>query len=456
MKQIIPPQKEALQILGNPKNTNMPLRLMKYCLSQSVEDGILLLNLMTRELLLLSREETTAPDTAEMLHQKWFAVAEDFNEKEYAGLLRWAFRTRKRKYPNITRYTILTTTDCNARCFYCYEAGCRRIRMDAATARKTAQHIISACGGEPVHISWFGGEPLYNHPVIDLICQILSDAGVEYTSSMVSNGYLFTDEIISRAISLWHLNQVQITLDGTEEIYNKSKAYIYPEGSAYQVVIANIRRLLEAGIAVAIRLNLGFHNADDLLLLAGELARQFEGFKKLNVYAHLLFDPANTRTPQQLSSLYQALTELENLLCRHGLFRDHRLRRCHQLNHCMADQGNALVIVPDGHIGLCEHYCESEFIGHLDSPDRDQAMIRSWREYQEELPECADCPFFPECLILKKCENHVCNPFTRQETLQKTLRAMVTEYTLWKNQHPHLTNTEETYEEDVPDRGPDC
>ena len=97
MKQIIPPQKEALQILGNPKNTNMPLRLMKYCLSQSVEDGILLLNLMTRELLLLSREETTAPDTAEMLRQKWFAVAEDFNEKEYAGLLRWAFRTRKRK-----------------------------------------------------------------------------------------------------------------------------------------------------------------------------------------------------------------------------------------------------------------------------------------------------------------------------------------------------------------------
>ena len=49
---------------------------------------------------------------------------------------------------------------------------------------------------------------------------------------MISNGYLFSEEIIDRAARLWELRNVQITLDGTEKVYNETKAYIAPKDNA--------------------------------------------------------------------------------------------------------------------------------------------------------------------------------------------------------------------------------
>lgn len=51
-------------------------------------------------------------------------------------------------------YTILTTTDCNARCFYCYELGRSRIPMSEQTAHEIADYISAP----KVNIHWFGGE----------------------------------------------------------------------------------------------------------------------------------------------------------------------------------------------------------------------------------------------------------------------------------------------------------
>jgi hypothetical protein len=92
-----------------------------------------------------------------------------------------------------------------------------------------------------------------------------------------------------------------------------------------------------------------------------------------------------------------------------------------------------VVIVPDGHIGLCEHYTESEFIGHIDSSEFDKDMIASWRERREELPECGDCFYYPECINLKKCNGSPkCCDFVRQDIREKTHQAMRNEYRRWQ------------------------
>lgn len=50
--------------------------------------------------------------------------------------------------------------------------------------------------------------------------------------------------------------QIQVTLDGTEGVYNAVKRYVDAgEKSPYQVVLANIRGLLDAGVRVIVRLN---------------------------------------------------------------------------------------------------------------------------------------------------------------------------------------------------------
>ena len=439
MKQIINAHHTILNILGKAQPPQPGDRLIKYCLTLQTGDGVLLFHTLTRELLLLTPEEYADAPANAYLREHWFTVPETFCEKELVDLVRWVRRSLRKSPTAITNYTILTTTDCNARCFYCYERGCTKVTMDEETAHQTIAYIKAHCGGQKVKITWFGGEPLVNFPVIDQISAGLRAEGVEFEARMISNAYLFDDDIVSRAVEAWQLKSLQITLDGTEAVYNRSKAFIYRSGSAYRVVMGNIARLLDAGLSIQIRLNMDLNNAEDLLLLADELATRFANQKSLRVYARLLFDTADPESKRysraQWERLYTCLHQLEEKLQRYGLSNAGKrgLRRDLPMSHCMADSGNSVVIVPDGHIGLCEHYTESEFIGHIDSPEFDKDMIASWRERREELPECGDCFYYPECINLKKCNGSPkCCDFVRQDIREKTHQAMRNEYRRWQ------------------------
>jgi hypothetical protein len=124
--------------------------------------------------------------------------------------------------------------------------------MSLETADAAADFIRRRSKGQPVRIEWFGGEPLYNLPVIDRICERLDESGVDFFSIIITNGYLFDDAMVQKAVKLWKLKAAQITLDGTEAVYNRTKAFIYPGVNAYQTVKANIGRLLDAGINVCL------------------------------------------------------------------------------------------------------------------------------------------------------------------------------------------------------------
>lgn len=429
----------VLGILGKPRRSAAPMRLSKFILTKPAADGILLFSTLTRELLLLTPEEFENAPALPYLQERWLAVPEDTNENELVELVRWTRKTIRREPKETVNYTILTTTDCNARCFYCYEKGCTKVTMTRETARKAAAYIKAHCADKEVKISWFGGEPLMNSAAIDWICRDLREAGIGFKSQIVSNAYLFTDEIVDKSVTGWNVKNVQVTLDGTEQVYNRSKAYVDAEGSAYRVVLANIRRMLKAGIAVTVRLNMDLHNADDLFALAEELAEQFAGQKGLHVYAHLLFDTNKPwhghHTGREWEMLYDKLYRLEEILSARGLMSRKRqgLTREPMLNHCMADSGNSAVILPDGHLGLCEHFTDSEFFGHVDREDRDQAMIASWREPWDPIPECGECLFAPECVTLKKCNGRIdCFPQSLQARRKEMERAMLYEYRLWR------------------------
>lgn len=438
MEKLINADQTVLNILGKAKVSEGNYRLMKYCVVLEVEDGMLLFNVLTRELLLLTGEEYADCLESEYLREKWFVIPEKLNEKEYADLVRWACRRMDTKEEYVTKYTILTTTECNARCFYCYEKGCKKVTMSEETADKAASFIKEQCGKNAVNISWFGGEPLVNYKVIDRITEKLKSEGIRYLCSMVSNGYLFDDEIVQKAVNHWELKNVQITLDGTEDVYNRSKAYVYDEGSAYQVVLGNIERLLNAGVQVTIRLNMNLKNAENLLQLAEELAVCFPHEKKPTVYAHLIYEE-NVKwdkyyTDEELKKLYDTMKMLEEKLSEQELFTGVKqgLRKSLKMRNCMADDGRSLVVLPDGHLGLCEHYTETNLIGHIDSKERDQTVIAKWKELDDEIAECADCFYFPECIRLRKCPGlEKCSEFERQRIQCKVKRAMMNELKHW-------------------------
>lgn len=413
-------------------------RLIHFVIRQPVEEGLLLYNVLTKAVVLLTPEEarTMEEDTAAVpeLVANWFVVPRSFDDRNLAREVRAVGRMLEKRPKGITGYTILTTTDCNARCFYCYEKGRSRIPMTDRTARKVAEFILRNHSGEKVHLRWFGGEPLYNKGVISLICGLLRDAKVDFRSSMVSNGYLFDDETIAEATCLWNLKKVQITLDGTEEVYNRSKAFIYPDGSPYRRVLANIHRLLKAGIRVTVRLNIDRHNADDLFNLADFLVAKFGGDKLFTVYSHSLFDTgmsesAVSHTEDQRRDLFEARMRLQEKLRKGKIAVEPELPNKLKLHRCMADSDTNILVLPDGHLGKCEHYTDSHWFGDLDSSERDETVLEDFKRLREEIEACKDCPFYPDCFRLTLCDEAVhCYPEEREEKLQETRQSLLSFY----------------------------
>lgn len=435
MKIISPANETVMTILGKAKE-GADYRMLHFCMEAPVDEGILIHNLLTKEMVLLTQEEYDSRLESEYLRDRWFVVPVELKDKEFSTKVRWIEKMRKKKNQEITNYTILTTSDCNARCFYCFELGWKRMPMSEETAYQTLEYIKKHCGGKKVRIIWFGGEPLFHMDPIDIICQGLRDAGIEYVSSMVTNGYLLDEKALEKAKSLWNMHQLQIALDGTEEVYNKIKAYIYKDVNPYRTVMRNIGLTLDAGIAISIRLNMDLSNHQNLMELVDELAQRFKGKTGLSIYGHHLFKSgtasAELYSAEEWMRREAAMDSLEKKIESHGMMLKGGLTKEIKIKHCMADSDSSVVVHSNGDLGNCQQYMNKDVFGHVSSDEVDMDMINSWREQSPEIPECDECFFYPNCLELKKCaSSSVCFQQVRETKQRRTVLQMLNEYEKW-------------------------
>lgn len=438
MRIIIPPASIFRQIVGKQKRSEgQTRRLMTYVIQYPVENGVLFYHTLTCCMVLLTHEEAAHIADLLELMDLWFVVPDEHDDRKFCEQVRKLAGIFQPPAKRITGYTILTTTGCNARCFYCYEKGTKVIDMTAETAEKVVRYIMTHRGEEKVKIKWFGGEPLFNVGVIDQICAGLSHHQIPFQSSMISNGLLFDAQMVRRAKDLWQLQQVQITIDGLEETYNRVKNFVHCDESAFLRIISNIGLLTSEGIDVSIRLNVDKHNIDEMSQLVSLLNQQFGSNERLSVYSHELF---GERSPEDRAFLYEQRMLLEQKIVESGFKRKRELQKDIKLNHCMADNDNSVVISPDGHLGKCEHFCDREFFGHIDSEQRDEAILRKFKERPADIEACATCPYYPQCFRLVMCENGVaCTPEVQKENLYNTIEAMKAEYLKYLNTDQHET-----------------
>ena len=401
---------------ADPKET---YRLMRYQLLTDSEEGSFLLNTVTGELIGLDAADQTvlsrlpAPysrDMDELIAHRCL-VPERFNEAESVDQLRKLIRNLE-SGPEIRSFSILPTTACNARCFYCFESNTPRCSMTPETAERIAGYIDAHCGRKRrVTLKWFGGEPTLGEARIDQICSRLTEMGIAYTSSMISNAYLFSDEMVRKAKKLWKLTTIQITLDGTEEIYNRTKSYLHAEGSPYRRVMENIGLLLRAGIRVIVRMNLDQHNAEDLVSLTDELTERFSGLKGFSAYASPLFEDVGFDPVRHDASERSELTaaairlneRLEQNGCRASRFGWQKELPCLRTFYCMADNPHSLQINPRGEFSKCEHELFDLLVGDLEKGhDYCRENGRYWLNpsYRKA---CRPCPLYPVCGISATC-----------------------------------------------------
>ncbi|MCD7847915.1 MAG: radical SAM protein [Oscillospiraceae bacterium] len=423
------------------------VRLASWCVAVPAGDGnILLLNNFTKELVLVENGEDEflrLPNLSESdvdkirgsepfdyLSRHWFIVPANLDDKNLIDEVRSVVSCMN-KPEGIIGYTILTTTDCNARCFYCYEQGLERVNMSRQTALDTAE-FIKKTAGRKIKLHWFGGEPLFNSSVIDIITDELKKSGIEYHSTMTSNGYLITDSVVKRAVESWNLKGVQITLDGTEEIYNRRKAYAGSKGSAFQRVLGNIEKLLQAGISVSVRMNLDMDNAEDLHKLCDLLADRFSSYEKFGVYAHYIFDGKTADSLYYaLDETYIELEKLRSYLREKGLTRRGKLGNTIKVSHCMADKDSSIVISETGKLYKCQHITPTtESFGTIYTGVENPDVIDYWRNRPEDGEICENCPLYADCIRLSACPDDFafCPQVIYDEKLEKLKNAMLYTY----------------------------
>lgn len=416
-------------------------RWNKLCYMVEVPEGTLVLNGMTRSIVMIRKIEfrnvlsKNKCDYAQFLMENYFLVPEDYDEFEVVEAYRKNHtKIIHRNYlDNPSAFVILTTTKCNARCSYCYEKTLKnKSHMSEDMAEKIADYIINNHDEYmPVSISWFGGEPLYNQEVIDLISNRLMAADIEYNTSIVSNALLF-DEVIDKVVPYWHIKQVQVTLDGTEENYNRIKNYVGKIENPYARVIDNIKKLLEREVSVSIRLNCDLDNCEDLKKLVQEIDRTIVDNRDfLSMYVFQIF---GERDEEYNTKLFKELEEITQLIIDKNLGGVDRILDQIKHNHCMVDSANCVVITPNGDLGTCEHYIDSKFFSSIDNPNiKNFDVIKEWRDYTPPTERCLNCPIYAECLRVKGCTDEKrCDEAEQKYELYKIKMALLHEWKEYK------------------------
>jgi radical SAM protein with 4Fe4S-binding SPASM domain len=410
--------------------TEKSYRKSPYVYKKEIDNGIILYNTMTREISLITGIAEGESYFCEKLVRGWYFIPHDINPKTivYCFWQKYLSIHPKRK-GKLSLATIFTTTECNARCPYCYEYGTKKETMSEETAEAAAKYILERAGNK-ILLKWFGGEPLLNHKAIDIISKRVRDSGIEYRSYIVSNAYLF-DKISDEKIkNLWKISQAQITVDGTEKEYQKIKGL--PSG-AYMKALDSIVRLAMLDINVSVRIHITNSNVEDIKNLIVELSEYFSGTqekgKNINVYAAPLFEglgmEKNQMSDTERLNLYDSYINIDKMISRFGMGGG-AYREKIKSSHCMADNCHSIVIAPNGDLTPCEHCHDKEIIGTVWS---DGEIPEKWFERAAEIDECEECICYPICYKLKMCEAEpACNEAERSYKRYQIEKLIDSEY----------------------------
>lgn len=416
---LVKPLKHITSLWSNQSlDYSAAFRLMKYTIRVEDSGRTLLHNAVTRQLVVLDPEEAeileklpvSRSSVMEQLISAHFLVPINFDEHKLVQNIRCILRKldTAKNQNIITNYTIFPTTACNARCYYCFEQGAKTITMTEQTADKVVDFITHHCGkNNRVHITWFGGEPTVAANRIDQISDGLKKNGVEFYSDMNTNGYLFDEKLVQKALSLWNLKYLQICFDGLEENHNSIKNYTNVRDNPYERTLRNIGLLLDAGIGVGLRMNFDVSNYQDFEGLVNEAAKRFTGYKGLSVYAF----PINGKYADKDGIVRHGdddwftakLAELNEISRNSGLYRERQILPFLKYHCCYAENNNAIDVTPDGNlVRCCECFGDEETVGTIWDGITDIDLYNSWNIYAE-YDKCRDCVYYPSCVRIKRC-----------------------------------------------------
>lgn len=408
--------KPSLVIESQIYQDNKQWVLSKYCEVLRYGDYYCIYNSLVGSLVLLTELEYNnllSPDQQNFFVKYWFIVPSGTDMVSIATSVKSKLVNPNAKKGKTNTFIIVTSTACNARCWYCFECGIASKTMKIETAEDVVNFMLTHSNDGPIRIKWFGGEPLINQKVMDLICTRLKEHNREYTSSTISNGSFFNDESIEKCKTLWNLKSVQITLDGVGEKYNNVKNYINPEGDPFTTVINNIKKLGESGIRVQIRVNWSVNNYNDICELIEYYDKNIKGTKNVTMYLAPLTQEFSTHDEEFSKQWLDVFLKLREQYPKYVNFFGSLTNHLHlSKTRCQVD-GNAALILPDGKLSICDQHLHDS-MGDIYSDNYDFDKIHAYAERNVDADVCYDCKIYPKCNRLKCCGYNHCTTSVRK------------------------------------------
>ncbi len=315
-------------------------------------------------------------------------------------------RSRMERFQTTTSsVTIALTSKCNFRCPYCFEDVANGETAHGEVLEAIGRYVVNKinCGLRRLHLTWFGGEPLLTIHSVEKLAEMFKEECArnqcEYTSSVITNGYLLTRNMAERLLAAG-VQTAQITIDGPEEMHDARRFLAGGKGTFNQI-IENIQSCHDL-LPIAIRVNVDNGNARRMEEFLQELDR-----RGLTGMVSVYFAPVeeyNDTTKDTCGSCMNMSTfstlqvALERKMMEMGFSRPKNPQP--RYSFCTADRPNSVVIGPDGSLYACYTHIgdEREVIGDVFDGMLNQNSVKwfSWDPFEKEI--CSECEVLPLCM----------------------------------------------------------
>lgn len=346
-----------------------------------------------------------------------FIVPLEMDEKE---VLRDEYNHRD-EFSDKFHLIIALTLDCQFRCVYCYEKHpC--VYMNESTKEAVIDMVKNhAKKGRNISIVWYGGEPMLDFESIKTLTyefqNVCCNYGVQYSASMISNGYSFSEDSIMEFDKLSILS-VQITVDGMKTIHESRRPMNSGEES-FECIIKNMIVINQnTNTEVHLRINVDKENiqsAHELVVYLKEI-----GLTEIDVNLGMMkkfgCDHTCRNEAENLFTMREFADEFMRFkehLINNGFY--HAVEKMmpeYKVNSCTLDAPDAYVIDPDGYVYKCiskvgQKECS---IGNVKEMFDAKAHLKV-NPFESEM--CTECKYFPickgGCLMNNQGEYKECN-----------------------------------------------